>query len=300
MNRRLFAPAFLLSGLAALVLLGDGAGAQDRDRPPAEPNHRFSLLNLRGEGPRILDRATGRIYLVDLRQGLEGVIISCLDAEAATFAGKKTTFTRQPEAAATGEIPWPTRAHTEWHAHFQAIEAGGDLIVFDGDTGRLHVFESLESVTTIDPIEATVEERPLRATELAGRVAGSARMQGNEAAAIGALKTLNTSQTLFREGDKDRDDMLDYARSLKELGDTSLIDAVLASGTKQGYVFETSAAPETPEFLWMATARPVEPGKTGTRYFVTNHAGVIYYGTERPFGISADCEIPAGALPIGR
>ena len=43
-----------------------------------------------------------------------------------------------------------------------------------------------------------------------------ARKNGNETAAIGALKTIGTAQSLFREADKEADGNLDYG-SLAEL-----------------------------------------------------------------------------------
>lgn len=125
------------------------------------------------------------------------------------------------------------------------------------------------------------------------------RTGGNESAAIGALKTINTCQTLFREGDKDADALLDYG-TLAELSDTQLVDAVLGSGQKQGYVFTVQPSPLTPEFLWMATADPASPGVTGDRYFATNHSGVIYYSTTKPFTITPDSSLPTDAIPLGR
>src|SRR5439155_126410 len=65
-----------------------------------------------------------------------------------------------------------------------------------------------------------------------------ARKGSNEAAAIGAMRTLVTAQSLFREGDKDHNDVLDYAQSVGSLGKYNLIDDTLAHGTKQGYTFE--------------------------------------------------------------
>jgi type IV pilus assembly protein PilA len=127
-----------------------------------------------------------------------------------------------------------------------------------------------------------------------------ARKHGNEASAIGALKTINTSQTLFREGDKEGDMTLDYAGSLAELSAATLIDGVLGTGVKQGYVFQVAASPTTPEFLWMAVASPMTPGTTGDRYFVTNHSGVIFYSNTAPFPITPDCAIPSNAVPVGR
>ena len=44
----------------------------------------------------------------------------------------------------------------------------------------------------------------------------------NDANAIGMLKTINTSQTLFREGDKDGDGVFDYG-NLLELSNATLV-----------------------------------------------------------------------------
>lgn len=129
-----------------------------------------------------------------------------------------------------------------------------------------------------------------------------ARKHGNEAAAIGALKTINTSQTLFREGDKESDGTLDYG-SLSDLSNTTLIDGVLGSGTKQGYLFTVAPSQSTPEFLWFATANPASPTTTGDRYFCTNHAGVIYYTGLNGSSIAVNdttCDVPTTVLPVGK
>lgn len=125
-----------------------------------------------------------------------------------------------------------------------------------------------------------------------------ARKHGNEAMAIGALKTMSTAQVLFREGDKDDDKVLDYG-DLDELGATNLIDPVLASGLKGGYAFECAPGDER-EYTWMAVANPIQPGKTGDRAFATNHTGVIYYVQGGPIDLRRDCEMPPGARPVGR
>src|SRR5204863_3877167 len=85
-----------------------------------------------------------------------------------------------------------------------------------------------------------------------------ARKGGNEAAAIGALRTLTTAQALFREGDKDKNSTLDYATSMTALGNQNLIDGVLASGTKQGYIFACTSS--SAQFTWQATADPAAQG----------------------------------------
>src|SRR5438445_5489578 len=59
----------------------------------------------------------------------------------------------------------------------------------------------------------------------------SARKHGQEASAIGALRTVNTQEVLFKDGDKEQDGDNDYGM-LSELSNTGLIDSVLGSGTK--------------------------------------------------------------------
>jgi hypothetical protein len=126
------------------------------------------------------------------------------------------------------------------------------------------------------------------------------RLTSDEFGAVGALKTIATSEAIFREADKDKNNWLDYG-SLAQLDKTRLIDAVLGSGTKRGYVFQVAPSASTSEFLWFAIATPVEPGASGDRYFCTNQAGVIFYTTEGSFAINTtDCAIPASAAPLGR
>jgi hypothetical protein len=120
----------------------------------------------------------------------------------------------------------------------------------------------------------------------------------NETHAIGALKTITGAQFLFREGDGE--EPLRYG-TLAELSDLNLIDVVLGSGTKQGYLFEASYSSTTPEFVWWATARPALPGTTGDLFFATNQDGVIYESTA-PIQVLPDgtLDLPAHAAGLGR
>jgi prepilin-type N-terminal cleavage/methylation domain-containing protein len=109
-----------------------------------------------------------------------------------------------------------------------------------------------------------------------------ARKSSNESAAIGALRTMSTAQSIFREGDKDKDGVLNYCSNLgpqsttNTLSNLALIDAVLGSGSKQGYSFKVIAADN---FTWSCTASPQVPGKSGDRYFFVDESGVIRFAT---------------------
>lgn len=129
----------------------------------------------------------------------------------------------------------------------------------------------------------------------------AARKHGNEANAIGALKTISTTEALFREKDADQDGNLDYGM-LSELNNTALIDMVVGSGTKAGYFFEVTYSFSTSEYLWFGVANPVIPGATGDRYFTANSAGLIFYTTGAKLSIDTDtCILPNnGAIPVGK
>lgn len=128
------------------------------------------------------------------------------------------------------------------------------------------------------------------------------RRHGNEAAAIGALRTIGTAQALFREGDREGDGRHDYAGNLGELGERRLVDEVLAGGRKQGYLFRVVHSATTPELRWAAAADPAIPGVTGERYFFVDHTGVVYYGTTGPAPLEpTGAATPApGWKPVGR
>ncbi|MBI3724176.1 tetratricopeptide repeat protein [bacterium] len=125
----------------------------------------------------------------------------------------------------------------------------------------------------------------------------SSRKHGEEASRIAALRTANTQEILFRDGDKEQDGNDDYGL-LTELKNTGLIDSVLGSGTKQGYMFLGAYSPKTGELLWFNSGNPALPGSTGDRYFEVNTAGVIYYTTGKSLAMdTSTCTIPNGKRP---
>jgi hypothetical protein len=138
-------------------------------------------------------------------------------------------------------------------------------------TARLAVVDELELITGVLSVI-----QPIAIPNLIG-----ARKGSNEAAAIGSLRTINTAQSLFREGDKDMNGILDYADSLSDLSETNLIDSTLGTGTKQGYLFAIASASQS---AYTATACPVTQGVTGDRSFFVDQSGVIRFSLSCPAG----------------
>jgi type II secretory pathway pseudopilin PulG len=108
------------------------------------------------------------------------------------------------------------------------------------------------------------------------------RMAANEASSVGSLRTINTAAVTYRTT------YGHYPPSLKSLGGlpnelpdenaAHLIDNVLASGQKSGYVFVYRfypAAEAGGEDGYSIDAQPLEPDKGGVRHFSTNQTGVI-------------------------
>ena len=109
------------------------------------------------------------------------------------------------------------------------------------------------------------------------------RMSANEAAAIAALNTIQSGQIGYSNtkfDDADDDNVGDYG-DLEDLGEPPnetepFIDEVLATGTKQGYVFEVTVdTADDGDEAYTCTARPVTYGKTGVRSFFVDESGVI-------------------------
>jgi hypothetical protein len=109
-----------------------------------------------------------------------------------------------------------------------------------------------------------------------------AKPASNEASAVAALRNINTAQIVFAETNRERG----FAASLQELGPSpgaELIDAVLASGKKSGYIITMLAAPPDPGGRidkYTLTARPQHFGKDETRSFLTDQSGTIHFTTQ--------------------
>jgi hypothetical protein len=69
-----------------------------------------------------------------------------------------------------------------------------------------------------------------------------------------------------------------------------LLDAVLAAGTKSGYVFALTTDGNTPSVGYSVTGTPVTVGTTGQRMFFSDQSGVIRYAAT---GAGATAASPA-------
>ena len=125
------------------------------------------------------------------------------------------------------------------------------------------------------------------------------KMTANEAAAVEALRTLNSTTLMYSTT------YGGFPRAISDLGPAGgspnpsssaadLIDSVLATGIKSGYKFTFSVVATDPAgnvLSYAITASPVTPGTTGQRSFFTDPSGTIRAST----GGSAD----SSSTPIG-
>jgi prepilin-type N-terminal cleavage/methylation domain-containing protein len=148
-----------------------------------------------------------------------------------------------------------------------------------------------------------------------------ARMSGNEASAIGSLRTINSSQAAFSSSCANGF----YATDLTDLypaptnGGTPFISPDLGladTPTKSGFaIFMLGTNPTTPATLnacngtaagvldggYYAKANPTSFGSTGSRYFWTNTLGTVYAdpGAEITLASGTDVAgIQATAAPL--
>jgi len=103
-----------------------------------------------------------------------------------------------------------------------------------------------------------------------------ARIAANESTAVSSIHAINTSEIAYSSAYP----MVGYSATLADLGPavSGYLDSVLASGTKNGYVFtyvkDTSASPSVGYTL---NADAVTRGTTGQRSFWSNQLNVTHY-----------------------
>ncbi len=106
----------------------------------------------------------------------------------------------------------------------------------------------------------------------------SARKSANESSAVGSLRTINTSEVTYASTYPNVG-FADLA-SLGGAGGSStgagLLDSVLASGTKSGYVFTVNNLTGTPVTTYDVHGDP-QNSQTGQRHFFSDQSGVIRF-----------------------
>jgi prepilin-type N-terminal cleavage/methylation domain-containing protein len=109
------------------------------------------------------------------------------------------------------------------------------------------------------------------------------KMSANEAAAVEALRTLNSTAVMYSMS------YGGFPHTISDLGPANgstnptaasadLIDSVLATGVKSGYKFTFAVAAADPAgnvLAYSITASPTVPGTTGQRSFYTDQSGTI-------------------------
>lgn len=108
------------------------------------------------------------------------------------------------------------------------------------------------------------------------------RIAANQASAVGSLRQINTAEVTYASTFN-----IGYSATLSYLGPViagqptslgaGLLDSLLASGVKSGYVFAYTASPADPSGkvnAYTITGTPSSPA-AGTNYYFTDQSGVI-------------------------
>ncbi len=141
-----------------------------------------------------------------------------------------------------------------------------------------------------------------------------ARMSGNEAAAIGAIRTVQSAQAAYASANGGLYDTLECLTSpgtcLKGYSGPAMLDPSLAQQTRNGYQFRFDPGPaadaetirtggHSPSSLasFIYVASPVQPGSTGQRFFCGDSNGAICTMSDM-VPRTADGVCPAACTPL--
>lgn len=112
------------------------------------------------------------------------------------------------------------------------------------------------------------------------------RMQSNESAAIGNLRTITGAEVAYHASNSE------YAQAFADLtGATPPFLDGDWTAIKQGYNFTLGAAAAGGTQNFAANANPATPGTTGNRYFYTDASGVIRFNAA---GAAGPADTPIG------
>ena len=258
------------------------------------PDARYELVRAepRQGNVEVFDRATGRLFV------LEGRLARCVDTAAGTLIERPVTHTRAERSASTPE--WP--AHEDGVAgRFLELGTNPNPTTFDTHTGRLYVivlegptreqlvFDAPAARVTETPLAVRQPERPQPRPRPPATSEGPSprELARRERRVVVFMKNLTSAQENFHRNDLEQDGVNDYGTF-----DELVAAGVLELDPELGYALEIHLSETNPRFMWMAVARPLEPGVTGTRYYAINHVGSLVASLDpERLTINPDCEI---------
>jgi type IV pilus assembly protein PilA len=111
-----------------------------------------------------------------------------------------------------------------------------------------------------------------------------ARLAANQASAVASLRAIDTAQALYASSYPD----VGYSSSLVQLGSNGsdcqnttktnacLLDSGLASGIRNGYIFEITGDGRIPSFAYSVIAAPQAPGLSGQCTYTSGQSAQIH------------------------
>ena len=118
----------------------------------------------------------------------------------------------------------------------------------------------------------------------------------DEERAVDSLRKIAKAEDAFQAAEKQRTGNAVYGM-LSELSNAGLIEAVLGTGTKDGYLFEAARSSTTSELLWFGTASPAAPSN-GSHFFFVNQSGAVLEASEALKVDRSTCAPPEEAHPL--
>jgi len=108
------------------------------------------------------------------------------------------------------------------------------------------------------------------------------RIAANEASAVGSIRTINTSEVTYASTypNVGFGDLTQLGGAGGSATGAGLLDAVLASAVKSGYVFAVTTSGGTPATIYSVTGDP-QNSQTGQRHFYSDQSGVIRYNVSQ-------------------
>ncbi|MBI3722388.1 hypothetical protein HY251_00305 [bacterium] len=120
--------------------------------------------------------------------------------------------------------------------------------------------------------------------------------EASEAEAVAVLRSIVAAEMRYRDGSPGRAGKNAFG-TLTDLADAKLLDGAIASGKKDGWVFDAGPSTQDATSLFYATAFPERSG-AARRFLFVNQAGHAYAGTEAFAVDRKTCNVPPGLARV--